>query len=141
MSEIKVISLDLWGTLFDDSKYIEDLNTRRASILETISETMDSSTWHDVLSNECKVYKEYEIAGFYIPLASRVTRLLKKNCKNEFSEIDVNQVISCFERIALEYTPAVNWEILELVSLYAVRNKCVLILSSNTGLISSNAIT
>lgn len=58
MSEIKVISLDLWGTLFDGSKYIEDLNTRRASILATISETMDSSTWYDEFSNECKVYKK-----------------------------------------------------------------------------------
>ena len=58
MSKIKVISLDLWGTLFDDSQFIKELSARRASILATISENMDSSTWSNKLSDERELYKK-----------------------------------------------------------------------------------
>ena len=66
MNDIKVISFDLWGTLFDDSDYIRELEEKRIKACIEISKKynlLQTDNWREIILNERRDFQKIERKG------------------------------------------------------------------------------
>ena len=141
MNDIKVISFDLWGTLFDDSDYIRELEEKRIKACIEISKKynlLQTDNWREIILNERRDFQKIERKGKCQDHKVRIKSILLKVNRNVNEDV-VEELSSLFEEISLMYMPIVNQQLVTYIK--ELRKKLLpCIILSNTGLISAEVI-
>lgn len=141
MNDIKVISFDLWGTLFDDSDYIRELEEKRIKACIEISKKynlLQTDNWREIILNERRDIQKIERKGKCQDHKVRIKSILLKVNRNVNEDV-VEELSSLFEEISLMYMPIVNQQLVTYIK--ELRKKLLpCIILSNTGLISAEVI-
>lgn len=141
MNDIKVISFDLWGTLFDDSDYIRELEEKRIKACIEISKKynlLQTDNWREIILNERRDFQKIERKGKCPDHKVRIKSILLKVNRNVNEDV-VEELSSLFEEISLMYMPIVNQQLVTYIK--ELRKKLLpCIILSNTGLISAEVI-
>lgn len=141
MNDIKVISFDLWGTLFDDSDYIRELEENRIKACIEISKKynlLQTDNWREIILNERRDFQKIERKGKCQDHKVRIKSILLKVNRNVNEDV-VEELSSLFEEISLMYMPIVNQQLVTYIK--ELRKKLLpCIILSNTGLISAEVI-
>ena len=141
MNDIKVISFDLWGTLFDDSDYIRELEEKRIKACIEISKKynlLQTDNWREIILNERRDFQKIERKGKCPDHKVRIKSILLKVNRNVNEDV-VEELSSLFEEISLMYMPIVNQQLVTYIK--ELRRKLLpCIILSNTGLISAEVI-
>lgn len=141
MNDIKVISFDLWGTLFDDSDYIRELEEKRIKACIEISKKynlLQTDNWREIILNERRDFQKIERKGKCPDHKVRIKSILLKVNSNVNEDV-VEELSSLFEEISLMYMPIVNQQLVTYIK--ELRRKLLpCIILSNTGLISAEVI-
>ena len=141
MNDIKVISFDLWGTLFDESDYIRELEEKRIKACIEISKKynlLQTDNWREIILNERRDFQKIERKGKCQDHKVRIKSILLKVNRNVNEDV-VEELSSLFEEISLMYMPIVNQQLVTYIK--ELRKKLLpCIILSNTGLISAEVI-
>ena len=141
MNDIKVISFDLWGTLFYDSDYIRELEEKRIKACIEISKKynlLQTDNWREIILNERRDFQKIERKGKCQDHKVRIKSILLKVNRNVNEDV-VEELSSLFEEISLMYMPIVNQQLVTYIK--ELRKKLLpCIILSNTGLISAEVI-
>ena len=141
MNDIKVISFDLWGTLFDDSDYIRELEEKRIKACIEISKKynlLQTDNWREIILNERRDFQKIERKGKCPDHKVRIKSILLKVNRNVNEDV-VEELSSLFEEISLMSMPIVNQQLVTYIK--ELRRKLLpCIILSNTGLISAEVI-
>lgn len=141
MNDIKVISFDLWGTLFDDSDCIRELEEKRIKACIEISKKynlLQTDNWREIILNERRDFQKIERKGKCPDHKVRIKSILLKVNRNVNEDV-VEELSSLFEEISLMYMPIVNQQLVTYIK--ELRKKLLpCIILSNTGLISAEVI-
>ena len=141
MNDIKVISFDLCGTLFDDSDYIRELEEKRIKACIEISKKynlLQTDNWREIILNERRDFQKIERKGKCPDHKVRIKSILLKVNRNVNEDV-VEELSSLFEEISLMYMPIVNQQLVTYIK--ELRKKLLpCIILSNTGLISAEVI-
>lgn len=134
---IQGITVDLWGTLFFDSHYIDNLNFERALLLQEVFENVHydfNTTPQIILNEERKRFIEYEMNGIFLGRRERLNYLTRYKLPRG----DLTAVIELIDSFSSKYQPILNYEL--VYQLQQWKSKYKLALISNTGMISSDII-
>lgn len=136
--DIKVISFDLWGTLFDDSAYQRELDEKRIQVCEEITKKyklVQVDNWMEVLLTERKSFFEVEKRGECLKHKARIKSILSQVNENVSDDV-VEEFSMRLDQISLDFIPIVNQQLITLM-LEAKADKIPCVILSNTGLISA----
>ena len=130
IKEYKFVLIDLWGTIFIERKEKSNkLNMDRAKILSEECNCNNVGFWHNKLLENIKKFKIEEKKGTSIKPIERIQELV--NCTEKTKKILLE-----FDNLYYnKYIPDINCKLLN-----SICDKQVLILVSNTGLITKNCI-
>lgn len=137
-NHIEVFSFDLWGTLFDDSDYIRELDERRINACIEISNkynTMQLCNWRKIFLNERRNFQKIERSGKCVDYKARIREILVNGDRN-VNEKTVEELGLAFDKISRQYIPVVDQQLVAMIKKLRSRRKPCIILS-NTGLISA----
>lgn len=138
---IRGVTIDIWGTLFDDSESSIKLNKVRENIFAFVTKKNKlkqcQNSWKDVLNNEISSFKKSEVKGQVITSKSRINRILKEVCNVEDDDIS-NTILKYYDFAAVTFLPKVNLDLVEKILVW--RNQGIKIgIISNTGMITAEA--
>ena len=131
---IKYIFLDVWETLLLSDDNEKNINYDRANIFWTTTHYGNVELWKNIIENEISKFKEQELKGISITPNERIENILKaNNLSAKFAE----KILEEYDNLITEkYIPTLNEKLLNKIS----QKKCEIILISNTGLTTKNAI-
>ncbi len=131
---IKYIFLDVWETLLLSDENEKNINYDRANIFLTTTHYGNVKFWKNIIENEISKFKEQELKGISITPNERIENILKANNLNaKFAE----KILEEYDNLITEkYIPTLNEKLLNKI----LQKECEIILISNTGLTTKNAI-
>ncbi len=138
MNDIKIVSFDLWNTLFDDSSYIQELDEKRIKACDDMLNKYNLSHQDNlkkVFQDERINFQEMEKKGKYLNYKTRIKSILLKVNENVNDKI-VEELCLAYKQLSLTYIPTVNQRLITVImKLRAKSVPCIIL--SNTGLISA----
>lgn len=131
---IKYIFLDVWETLLLSDENEKNINYDRANIFLTTTHYGNLKFWKNIIENEISKFKEQELKGISITPNERIENILKaNNLSAKFAE----KILEEYDNLITEkYIPTLNEKLLNKI----LQKECEIILISNTGLTTKNAI-
>ena len=131
---IKYIFLDVWETLLLSDENEKNINYDRANIFLITTHYGNVKFWKNIIENEISKFKEQELKGISITPNERIENILKaNNLSAKFAE----KILEEYDNIIKEkYIPTLNEKLLNKI----LQKECEIILISNTGLTTKNAI-
>lgn len=131
---IKYIFLDVWGTLLLSDENEKNINYDRANIFLITTHYGNVKFWKNIIENEISKFKEQELKGISITPNERIENILKaNNLSAKFAE----KILEEYDNLITEkYIPTLNEKLLNKI----LQKECEIILISNTGLTTKNAI-
>lgn len=131
---IKYIFLDVWETLLLSDENEKNINYDRANIFLTTTHYGNVKFWKNIIENEISKFKEQELKGISITPNERIENILKaNNLSAKFAE----KILEEYDNLITEkYIPTLNEKLLNKI----LQKECEIILISNTGLTTKNAI-
>lgn len=131
---VKFILLDVWETLLLSNKNIKYINYDRAKIILDITKCRDIEFWKNKIEDEILKFKRQELLGLSITPIERIENLLTLNNINKKIS---KKILYEYDKLIIEkYRPSLNKKLLNTL----IRTQCNIILISNTGLTTKNAI-
>ena len=131
---IKYIFLDVWETLLLSDENEKNINYDRANIFLITTHYGNVKFWKNIIENEISKFKEQELKGISITPNERIENILKaNNLSAKFAE----KILEEYDNLITEkYIPTLNEKLLNKI----LQKECEIILISNTGLTTKNAI-
>ena len=131
---IKYIFLDVWETLLLSDENEKNINYDRANIFLITTHYGNVKFWKNIIENEISKFKEQELKGISITPNERIENILKaNNLSAKFAE----KILEEYDNLITEkYIPTLNETLLNKI----LQKECEIILISNTGLTTKNAI-
>ena len=131
---IKYIFLDVWETLLLSDENEKNINYDTANIFLTTTHYGNLKFWKNIIENEISKFKEQELKGISITPNERIENILKaNNLSAKFAE----KILEEYDNLITEkYIPTLNEKLLNKI----LQKECEIILISNTGLTTKNAI-
>ena len=131
---IKYIFLDVWETLLLSDENEKNINYDRANIFLITTHYGKVKFWKNIIENEISKFKEQELKGISITPNERIENILKaNNLSAKFAE----KILEEYDNLITEkYIPTLNEKLLNKI----LQKECEIILISNTGLTTKNAI-
>ena len=131
---IQGISVDLWGTLFFDSHYADNLQKSRIILLAEKARVWKCDLNEpplDKMVAEKKRFLESEKSGDFLPLFERVSFLTEYKISKEQTQEFMHELAL----VSTKFVPELNVKLVD--RLKSVKHKYKLALISNTGMISA----